>query len=137
MKWIGAIYLTYLGVQSLRNAWRNHAALDLANVKQQATRKAWRSYLEGLFSNIINPKVAMFYLAFLPQFINPNASLVVQSLSLSAIYFIVSIIWFTFLTLFLSKMRNVLQQPVFQRGIESIAGIMLIGFGVRLALSKR
>lgn len=70
IQWAGAAYLAWLGLQLLRSAWRGAAAPGAAPV---AARPAWADFRAGLLTNVLNPKVALFFLAFLPQFIGPSA----------------------------------------------------------------
>jgi RhtB (resistance to homoserine/threonine) family protein len=139
VKLVGACYLIYLGSQSLWHAFRNGAS-KLSTVEATATKQEkhwWQSFLEGLLTNVLNPKVAIFYLAFLPQFISPSDSVLAKSLLLAGIHFILGIIWLSLVTMFLSRMRALLTHPHVQPAIEATAGAVLIAFGARLAMERR
>lgn len=95
-----------------------------------------KSLLEGFLTNILNPKVAVFYLAFLPQFIDPSDPVFQKSLLLAAIHAGLGILWLSILSIFLGKIRNFLLHPKIRKILESITGIVLIAFGIRLAFEK-
>jgi RhtB (resistance to homoserine/threonine) family protein len=133
VKVAGAVYLAYLGVQALRSAARG--------VQRQEGPAgpvgARRAYVEGLLTNVLNPKVAIFYLAFLPQFIGPQDPILAKSILLASIHFVQAIVWLSFVTFFVARMRSVLGRPRVQRVLEGISGLVFVAFGVKLALSRR
>jgi RhtB (resistance to homoserine/threonine) family protein len=140
VKLVGACYLILLGGQSL---WR---ALHLSTSKisdtqqpnaREQTKAGPRSFMEGLLTNVLNPKVAIFYLAFLPQFISPGDSVFGKSMLLAGIHFTLGITWLSLVTIFLGRMRGLLNRPRVQRAIEATAGVVLIAFGARLAFERR
>lgn len=135
VKWLGALYLIYLGVQSLLAA--RHAGTLPGVVAAQAARPAWRSFGEGIVTNVLNPKVAVFYLAFLPQFIAPGDPVLLRSLTMAGIHFLLGIVWLSLVTLLLRSFRSLLLQPRARQILESVTGLLLIGFGIRLALEHR
>jgi threonine/homoserine/homoserine lactone efflux protein len=98
---------------------------------------ARRAYVEGLFTNLLNPKVAVFYLAFLPQFIGPGDPVLAKSILLASIHGIEGLVWLSLVTLFVARLRPVLARPRVQRALESVTGLVFIGFGVKLAASRR
>lgn len=139
VKLIGACYLIYLGSQSLWRAFR-HRARKLSTTEAAAPRqkkKWWQSFLEGLLTNVLNPKVAIFYLAFLPQFISPGDPVLAKSLLLAGIHFMLGIVWLSLVTMFLGRVRPLLTHPRVQRAIEATTGAVLIAFGARLAMERR
>lgn len=146
VKLLGACYLCFLGYRSLRQTF--HASKGRAVVSKGPNRLApaessyqsssWRrSIREGFFSNILNPKVAVFYLAFLPQFINAGDPVLAKSLLLAGIHFILGIVWLSLVTVFVAWLRAWLARPAIRRGLETVTGVVLIAFGIRLALEKR
>ena len=104
-------------------------------IKQK--KESWRSIVEGLLTNVLNPKVAIFYLAFLPQFISPGDPVFAKSVMLAAIHFTLGIIWLSLVTVFLGRMRALLTRPRMRGAIEATTGTILIAFGVRLAMERR
>ncbi len=133
VKLAGAAYLVFLGLQAIWSAVRGvpAAAPGLEPVG------AHRAFVEGMLNNVLNPKVAVFYLAFLPQFIGPGDPVLAKSILLAGIHFTEGMIWLSLVTLFVGRMRGALAHPRATRALESLTGLVLIGFGVRLAMARR
>jgi RhtB (resistance to homoserine/threonine) family protein len=140
VKLIGAAYLMWLGVQSLRHACRRPERTGGA-VNQTWVRGTsaggTRSFIEGLLSNVLNPKVAVFYLAFLPQFMSPGDWVLGKSMVLAGIHCVEGIVWLSLVTLGVARLRSWISQPRVRRSIEASTGAILIAFGVRLAVERR
>lgn len=143
VKLLGAAYLCYLGARSLWAVLRNppgdpasHATAALIPDDGPAI-SPWRSIREGFLSNILNPKPAIFFLAFLPQFVNPGDPVRAKLLLLAAIHFAISVVWLVLLTTFVGWLRAWLLRPAIRRGLEAISGAILVALGVRLALERR
>jgi RhtB (resistance to homoserine/threonine) family protein len=140
LKMLGACYLIFLGCQSLWQAFRDShhdqtgGAGDAGPVPRLAGRKA---FIEGMLNNVLNPKVAVFYLAFLPQFISPGDPVLAKSVLLAGIHFTMGIIWLSLVTFLLGRMQVFLSRPRVKRGLEAATGFVLIGFGLSLAAEKR
>ncbi|MGH9842494.1 MAG: LysE family translocator [Blastocatellia bacterium] len=135
VKMLGACYLIFLGCQSLWSVFRRDGeAEDRVVVGRVAARK---SFIEGMLNNVLNPKVAIFYLAFLPQFIRPTDPVLAKSLLLAGIHFVMGLVWLTAVTLLLGRMRTTLTRPRVRQALEGVTGIVFIGFGLRLAAEKR
>lgn len=133
VKLAGALYLVWLGVQALRSAARGAPAA----AEGAAEVGARRAFAEGLLTNVLNPKVAVFYLAFLPQFIGPGDPVLAKSILLAGIHFVEGLVWLSLVTVFVARLRPVLQRPRVQRSLEAASGLAFVGFGVKLALSRR
>lgn len=139
-KLIGSCYLIFLGAQSI---WklikhRGEAGKDAPTIAlPPEPRKWWRSYSQGMLSNVLNPKVAIFYLAFLPQFVNPGDPVLAKSLLLAGIHLLEGVVWLSIVTLFIGQMKALFSRPAVQRGLEATAGAILIGLGLRLAAERR
>lgn len=139
VKWIGAGYLVFLGIQSLSHRSNSFiASQSMTPDTLNGTRvKGQRSYWEGFFSNVLNPKVAIFYLAFLPQFINPGDPIVIKSLFLAMIHVLMGLLWLSVVSFFLGRVQVFLSTPKVSRGIELTSGTILVLFGLRLAIERR
>jgi RhtB (resistance to homoserine/threonine) family protein len=133
VKLAGALYLVFLGVQALRTAARGVPIAE----RPADSAGAHRAYVEGLLTNVLNPKVAVFYLAFLPQFIGPGDPVLAKSILLASIHFVEGLVWLSLVTLFVARLRSVLAKPRVQRALESVTGLVFIGFGLKLAASRR
>lgn len=137
VKLAGAIYLGWLGLQSVRRALRARHDLDSASGDVTAAAAGgWRSLTEGVVSNILNPKVAVFYLAFLPQFLTPGDWVLGKSMVLAAIHWVEGMLWLSLISLFVGRIRRLLRQPRVTRAIELTTGGVLILFGAKLALER-
>ncbi|MFT2110446.1 LysE family translocator [Marinomonas sp. 2405UD68-3] len=136
-KLMGAGYLVYLGLQSLRSVL-NPAEVSFSD-KGKGDIKAssgWISFHQGLLSNVLNPKPIIFYMAFLPQFIDPSYSALSQSLFMASLHFTLAMIWQTFLAVMVYKARIWLARPKVAQALDGLTGTLLVGFGIRLALSN-
>ena len=137
-KLAGAGYLAWLGVQSLRRATRpdpaDPAAAAVSDPRSPDAARAWR---EGFLTNVLNPKVAVFYLAFLPQFVGPGDRLLPTFLLLAAIHAALGLVWLSLLASLLEQARGWLARPAARRVLEGVSGAVLVGFGARLALARR
>ena len=136
LRLVGAAYMVWLGGRIL---WRlARPAAESVNGDDPAKAVGfWRSARTGLLTNLLNPKVGAFYVAALPQFIPPDASVLGMGLLLACVHAALSLAWFTLLVLGASAMRRWLQRPRVSRAVEGTTGFALIGFGARLALSSR
>ncbi len=144
VKWLGAAYLIYLGAKSLVGMWRERSRRsDSADsrlysrgvaVAQRGSQR--KSFLEGLLTNILNPKVAIFYLAFLPQFIRPGEPILAKSLLLSGIHSMEGIIWMSFLVYSITRAKHFITRPLVKQWLSGLSAAALLFFGFRLALEK-
>ena len=135
LKLAGAGYLVWLGVASLRAAFGKQQDLLLPK-SVAADFQLRRSFLEGLLSNVLNPKTVVFYMAFLPQFIDPNKSALAQSLLLAAIHFIIAMSYQTLLAMLVEKAGRWLNRSSVRRGLDGLAGGILLLFGLKLAVES-
>jgi threonine/homoserine/homoserine lactone efflux protein len=130
VKWAGVGYLAYLGVQAVRSAIRGtYPAFEADRRAAGAALGGWR---QGFLSNITNPKVLVFYLAVLPQFLSSGAGtpvLLVFALS----HAVLSLLYLLVLTTFLHRVRRVLTRRHVRRGLDVATGTALLGFSARLA----
>jgi RhtB (resistance to homoserine/threonine) family protein len=131
VKWLGAAYLVFLGIQALRGAWRgDYEALDDV---RRARASRTRRFREGFLSNITNPKVIVLYLSVLPQFLTP-ASTFGDSLLLAYTVAALGVVWQVVLLLFVHRVRGWLQRRRVRRVMDGATGTALVGFGAALAL---
>lgn len=136
MKIAGACYLVWLGLQSLRGAAGKTAARP-ADVVSKAVVTPARCFREGFLTNVLNPKVAVFYLALLPQFIRPADPVLLKSLLLTAIHFVLGILWLGAVAWLVDRSRTFFLKPGMRRWLNAICGSLLIGLGLRLAMERR
>jgi threonine/homoserine/homoserine lactone efflux protein len=130
IKWAGVAYLAYLGVQALRSARRGeYAPLDGDDASTAHHVAGWR---QGFISNITNPKVLVFYLAVLPQFLAPGAGLG-WLLVLAWSHAVMSLAYLLVLVTGLHSARRLLMRRKVRRALDATTGAVLLGFGARLA----
>jgi threonine/homoserine/homoserine lactone efflux protein len=145
LKWAGALYLMWLGLVSIRDAirggddgsWSESAETGSPRGERVAAFRLRYPFVEGMTNNVLNPKVAVFYLAFLPQFIGPGDPALAKSLLLAGIHFVQGIVWLVGLAFLFDRGRVVLASARARRALEAISGTVLLGFGVRLAFEDR
>ncbi|MVA76484.1 LysE family translocator [Auraticoccus sp. F435] len=131
IRWAGIAYLAYLAVQAIRSAVRGtYPPLgDGADAGRGYALAGWR---QGFLSNITNPKVLVFYLAVLPQFLGPEVGLPVL-LALALSHAGLSLIYLALLVLGLVRARRLLSRRPVRRTLDALTGVALLGFGARLA----
>lgn len=132
VKYLGAAYLCWIGVRSLMSAWRGVEAMPLPTPAARK-RTLRRSYVEGLLTNALNPKVSMFYLAAFPQFIAHGDATPLATLSLVVIHSVLNGLWFGAMVMLLSRLTSAARNRSFQRWLKGVTGVVFIGFGAKLA----
>ena len=130
VKIAGAVYLAYLGVQTIRHAGRPIAVGPVRRVRSPGSALA-----QGFLSNILNPKVALFYLTFLPQFIGPGDPVLAKSLLLAGIHVAMGLLWLPLYAYALHRLAAMVLGA--RRWLELVSGAALVGLGVRLAFERR
>jgi threonine/homoserine/homoserine lactone efflux protein len=93
-------------------------------------------FKQGFLTNLLNPKVAVFFLTFLPQFVNSGSQQFVPFLIMGITYTLLTAVWFFFYIYLLNQIRTFMKKPKTQSVMEGITGTVLIGFGIKLALEK-
>jgi threonine/homoserine/homoserine lactone efflux protein len=140
LRFCGAAYLMVLGAQSLRRWWQPDdgapAGSDAPLAAPRPARRL-RSFLEGLLTNVLNPKVGIFYLAFLPQFIGPGDPVLERSLLLAALHIGIGVVWLSLLSLGVGRIRPLVESRLWRARLEGVSGAVLIALGVRLAAARR
>lgn len=133
VKFAGAAYLIWIGVKALMDAWRGKAAA-VANVKPARNRRTLiKAFREGFLTNMLNPKVAMFYVAAFPQFIAPGTTSVAAAYTLVVVHAMINVTWFSPIVFLFDRLSRAARSGSFQRWIKGLTGAVFIGFGVKLA----
>ncbi|MFJ9415473.1 LysE family translocator [Streptomyces sp. NPDC101227] len=132
VKLAGAFYLAFLGVQALWNSRRGRAEASPASAPPQAG-SAWRS---GFVSNVFNPKIAVFYTGLLPTLapsgLPPQAGMALLVLLHAALTFL----WLGSYVMVLARARAFFEKPAVRRAMDRVTGVVLIGFGVKVATAQ-
>ena len=136
LKWIGAAYLVYLGVRLL---WKPRERFVIDAGGAAAGGGALTSLRRGLFTNLLNPKVGVFYVTFLPQFTPVGVGVGVGGYSflLACIHVVLGLVWFAFLISATAPLRAFLARPKAVKTMDRLTGGVFIAFGAGLALSRR
>jgi threonine/homoserine/homoserine lactone efflux protein len=135
LRFAGAAYLVWLGARLLLRAARGLGAG--ADAEGPAPVSAWRAARTGLVTNLLNPKVGVFYVALLPQFVPAGSDALPVGLLLAAVHAVLSVLWFALLIGLAAGLARWLRRPGTVRAIDGITGAALVGFGVRLAVGGR
>ena len=134
-KYVGAVYLIYLGVKSLWSL-RNKGKVETIETIAKNKYKNRSSFKQGFLTNLLNPKIAVFFLTFLPQFVNPGSHTFMPFLILGITYSVLTVVWYLFYIYLLNQISAFMKKSKTQKVIEGITGSILIGFGIKLALEK-
>lgn len=135
VKYLGAGYLIFLGIKSLTAKSNNKFELIKDN-KQISNKKI---YISGILTNLFNPKIALFFMAFMPQFIDPNyVESPLPFIILGLTFLFTGTIWCVILAIFASKLSNKLRKNnKIKIWMDKITGGMFIILGIKLAMSKK
>lgn len=136
LKFAGAAYLVWLGVQALKSP----GAKFTAEAEGTPPQEAMRPYvMRGFVANAINPKVALFFLAFLPQFVDPaRGAAAAQTALLGTLFALQTVLIFGALGWYAGTVGGWLRgRPAVGRWLDRATGVLFIGLGIRLALAQR
>lgn len=156
VKLAGAAYLVFLGAQALWGTIRpgetstshnstdrglfpgeDQAAWPAPARRREETHDAMRCYVQGLLTNVLNPKVAVFYITFLPQFIGAGDPVLRKSLLLAGVHVGMGVVWLSAYAALVARLGELLLRDGVRRWLERATGAVLIGFGLRLAWDRR
>ncbi|WP_266075774.1 LysE family translocator [Haladaptatus caseinilyticus] len=132
VKIVGAGYLVYLGVGTFRNG-------DEFEITPEDTGQTHgESFRQAFTINVLNPKVAVFFLAFLPQFVQPGGSFAVQTFMLGALFGMLGFCYQSILAVFSSRARRTItERERIRNALRYASASVLVGFGIALALEER
>jgi len=134
VKYIGALYLLYIAYQAFK--YRNEP-LDLS--VQDSKSELKKLYIKGFIMNILNPKVSIFFLAFLPQFITPTSgNIPLQMITLGSIFMVMTVLVFSFIGIAGNMLSSkLLEKPSIVKYMNILTSFVLVSLGLKLALSSR
>ncbi|MFF2449728.1 LysE family translocator [Neobacillus sp. NPDC058068] len=135
IKYIGAVYLGYLGFKTLWALRKTKAAIssESDSTPKYAQTNCFR---QGFLTNLLNPKVAVFFLTFLPQFVDPGQKPLLPFLLMGVTYTLLTAIWFIPYIYLINKISSFMNKPSTQKVVQGITGAALLGFGLKLAFEK-
>jgi threonine/homoserine/homoserine lactone efflux protein len=131
VKIAGAAYLVYLGIQSLRDAQRSRA-----EAVQPIRRPRGNAYVAGLVSTVLNPKPALFFLSYLPQFVDRKHAVVPQVALLAGIHIVIGFVWLSLFASIVARLHHAITRPRVKAAMERVSGAVLVALGVRVALER-
>lgn len=132
LKWVGAAYLIWTGYKMLRHP-RTSFVID----ETGASGAGRTAFGTGLLTNLLNPKVGIFYVSFLPQFVPPGVAVAPYMLMLAAIHSVLGVVWFSCLISATRPISRFLRRPSMVKGCDRATGGMFVAFGIGLALESR
>ena len=138
IKWIGAAYLLWVGVRLLRSKGGPDTLQEGVDATSGGAGSWWQVFAGGFLTNVLNPKVVLFFLAFLPQFIAPSVQNKPLAFALLGLIFMVNALPIN--AAYVLAADRVRSSSWAARGmpwLDKLAGVLFIGFGVRLAMSAR
>lgn len=135
LKVVGAAYLIWLGFNNLRDFY------NVSKQKEIHTKKLpfsfVRSFREGFMSNILNPKTIVFYMAFLPQFISPEHSALLQSMILATFHFVIATFWQGILIYTICSANVFITKVSVRKFLDLASGSIMMALGVKLLFSEK
>jgi RhtB (resistance to homoserine/threonine) family protein len=136
LRLVGAAYLVWLGVQSLRAARRGDYRAPAVGPDGGARRRA-SAFRQGLLTNLFNPKIAVFYSTFLPQFIESGDPALLVSTLLAGVHIAMGIAWLTVYAWLLDRTVTAFKGSRARRALDALTGTVLVALGLRLAAERR
>ncbi len=133
LKIAGAGYLAYLGIRTLIESRRRPADL-LASAPAAAPAHA--VFRQGFLSAITNPKLGVFFVTFLPQFVQTGQAVLPRLLELGVIFALIGWTWMNVYGVFVTRLREVITTPRIRQWMQRVTGVVLLGFGARLAVER-
>ncbi|KRA76330.1 lysine transporter LysE [Caulobacter sp. Root656] len=134
LKWAGAAYLVWLGIGLLR---KPRAGFDTGAGDAPSAGGLAVALAKGFWNNLLNPKVGVFYVSFLPQFIPADASPAAFGLLLASMHVVMGLAWAGGLILATAPIAKALRRPGVVRWLDRVTGGVFVAFGVRIALERR
>jgi threonine/homoserine/homoserine lactone efflux protein len=131
LRWAGAGYLLYAGLKMLRHPRSSFASPAAAPLRGRS------AFARGALTNLLNPKVGVFYVSFLPQFIPADVAVAPYAMLLGAIHALLGLLWFACLIAAMGPLSRWLRRPKVVQVLDRVTGAVFIAFGARLALESR
>jgi threonine/homoserine/homoserine lactone efflux protein len=138
VKWIGAAYLVWLAFGMLRSSVGAGVDAPAGELPASAAPGGWALFRQGLLTNLLNPKIALFFLALLPQFIDAQApDKTAAFLFLGAVMVLQGTAFLALFVLLVAPLRRRATRPRVRRGLQGAGGLLLFGLALRLALTEK
>lgn len=134
LKNLGACYLIYLGVKTLYSLIITKEQLLTAGDAPAQKDIQNKLFLEGLLTNLLNPKIIVFYLSIIPQFIEINSAGFFDIFSYALIHILMGLVWLYFYATLLQQTQQLLLKPKIKQLLEGFTGFVMVGLGLRMLL---
>ncbi len=138
IKYAGAAYLVFLGVQALRSAFLHRADPHRPGVCTPAANRLppLIAYRQGIISNLGNPKMVVFFASLLPQYVPSHTDAFAALLLLGATFVLMTVCWLAFYVLLLGLAGDVMRTAPLRRAIEAMTGVVLVGLGLKIVTER-
>lgn len=133
IKYVGALYLVYIGVKSLLS--RSHTSLDV-NREKKADISSWKAFKMGFLTNVLNPKATLFFLSLFTLVLSPETPFAVMLIA-SVIMIVDTVIWFALVSFFLTRPRVQRAFTRFEGFFNKTFGALLVALGIKVAMMER
>ena len=133
LKLIGAAYLAYLGVRTLIDS--RHRPPDLLQAAPPPA-PSHAIFRQGFVSALTNPKLGVFFVTFLPQFVDPGQAVLPRLLELGLVFAVIGWTWMNVYGLLVTRIREFITAPRVRQWMERVTGVVMLGFGARLAVER-
>lgn len=135
LKYVGAVYLIYLGCKSIMFITKKQPQ-KTEEAPHRSKYEHVSNFRQGFLTNLLNPKVAVFFLTFLPQFAGKGPNAFIEFLSLGLTYTVLTLIWFIFYIYLINYISDFMKKPSTIKTVEGFTGGILILFGIKLAFEN-
>ncbi|WP_405145810.1 LysE family translocator [Nocardia salmonicida] len=132
----GAIYLVWMGTSMIRDGLR-HSLTVPETAGNHSSEDLFEAWARGLGTNLLNPKVGVFYVAVLPQFLSEEVSPLLMGCALALVHNVEGMLWFAAIIIAASRAKAWLSRDVVRRTMDTLTGTIVVGFGLKLAASHR
>jgi threonine/homoserine/homoserine lactone efflux protein len=132
LKIAGAVYLVCIGVQMLRSRGMTQGSTGPSAGRGHSVR----AFRQGLLSDLSNPKIAVFFTSFLPQFVHGDGSAFLPLLVLGGIFAVLTLAWLAAYGVVVGHAAAFIRRPVVRKSLDRFTGVVLVGFGIRLAFER-
>jgi len=136
LKLVGGVFLAYLGVASLLHALRGGDAVESRERARHGLPTGLVAFRQGVLSNLGNPKIAVFFTSFLPQFVSADGATFVSLLALGLLFAALTFAWLGLYSVVVARASDLLRRRRVRRALDAVTGIVLVAFGLRLATER-
>lgn len=133
LTYAGAAYLVFLGGQMIYRSFRKK---EVEAIKVEVSRSKWRNFTAGMITNLLNPKIGVFYIATIPQFTPADSNALLMGIALATVHVLLTLAWATVLIIGVKLAGRWLSSARSVTWMDRITGTVLVGFGVKVALSR-